>query len=84
MVREPFQNIQVDEKKKKKNRRKPVLEQNKQYCRYATVFCRFFARLICLFSLKTLCLSSDSVNCSYHLWAWVTFYRLHSEKVDHF
>lgn len=27
--------------KKNKNRRKPVLEQNKQYCRYATVFCRF-------------------------------------------
>lgn len=41
MVREPFQNIQVDEKQKKKNSRKPVLEQNKQYCRYATVFCRF-------------------------------------------
>ena len=75
--------IQVDGK----NRRKPVLEQNKQFSRYATVFFSFsffFARLICLFSLETLCLFSDSVNCSYRVWAWVTFYRLHSEKVDHF
>jgi len=70
----------------KKNRRKPVLEQNKQFCRYATVFLSvfFFAWLIGLFSLETLCLFSDSVNCSYRLWAWVTFYRPHSEKVDPF
>lgn len=48
------------------------------------LFLSFFCvRLICLLSLKTLCLFSDSVNCTYHLWAWVTFYRLHSDKVDH-